>query len=157
MAEEGTTETGVKGSISWRLAAILAVLALIGGVWLGRVAFVTSDAPTPRIARIEVLDDELEVSGSVEYLDEAEVYLLNIVTMPPPGENQVFQVWVQRDDLVVRAGLLDPNSHTFAYAAYDGRYDTMFVTREPGPFGSEQPTSDPLISVDLTALEEGAG
>ena len=141
-------------SISWMLAAVLAVLALIGGVWLGRVAFVSSEVPSPRIVEIEVEDDDLQVGGSVEYLEQHEVYILTISTMPPPDDDEVFQVWVQTDDLIVRAGLLNPESRTFALAAYSGRYDTMFVTSEPGPFGSEQPTSPELITVDLTELED---
>lgn len=141
-------------SVTWMLAAALAVLALIGGVWLGRVAFVTSEDPSPRIVEIEVEDDDLQVGGSVEYLEQHEVYVLTISTMPPPDDGEVFQVWVQTDDLIVRAGLLNPESRVFAFAAYSGRYDTMFVTSEPGPFGSEQPTSPELITVDLTELED---
>lgn len=154
MSNRPTTTTRVPPSIHWIGASILAILALIGGVWLGRVAFVSSEAPSPRVVPIEVLDDDLEVGGSVEYFDDQEVYILSIHTMPPPEEGEVFQVWVQTDDLIVRAGLLHPDSRVFAYAAYSGRYDTMFVTAEPGPFGSEQPTSEPLITVDLTELEE---
>lgn len=152
--EDQPATTAESKSISWMLAAILAVVALVGGIWLGQVAFVSSEDPSPRIVRIEVEDDDLEVSGSVEYFEEHEVYILTINTMPPPDEDEVFQVWMQSDDLVVRAGLLNPDSQTFAYAAYTGRYDTMFITAEPGPFGSDQPTSDVLITVDLTELED---
>ena len=144
---------GEQRTISWMLAAALAVLALVGGVWLGRVAFVTSEDPSPRIVEIVVEDDDLQVGGSVEYVEQHEVYILTISTMPPPDEDEVFQVWVQSDDLIVRAGLLNPDSRTFAFAAHSGRYDTMFVTSEPAPFGSEQPTSPELITVDLTELE----
>lgn len=153
MADQPSSPAEQK-SISWMLAALLAVLALVGGVWLGQVAFVSSSDPTPRIVDIEVEDDDLEVSGSVEYVEEHEVYILTISAMPPPNEGEVFQVWVQTGDLVVRAGLLNPDSRTFAYAAFSGRYDTMFVTAEPGPYGSEQPTSAQLITVDLTGLED---
>lgn len=140
-------------SISWKLAAVLAVLALAAGVWLGRVAFVSSELPSPRLVEIEVEDDDLEVGGSVEYIEEQEVYILTINTMPPPNDGEVFQVWMQTDEIIVPAGTLNPNSRTFAYAANSGRYESMFVTAEPAPFGSEQPTSDKLISVDLTELE----
>lgn len=140
--------------ISWIAAAILAVIALVVGVWLGSVAFVSSDDPSPRIVEIEVEDDDLEVGGSVEYFDEHEVYILTINTMPPPEEGEVFQVWAQTNDIIVNAGTLNPESRTFAFASYSGRYDTLFVTAEPGPFGSEQPTTDELVTADLTELEE---
>lgn len=158
MAEENASASEsatlpAPNSVSWVIAAILAVLALFGGVLLGRVAFVASDSPAPSLIEIDVLDTNLEVSGTVEYLPDHEVYLLTISTMPPPSEGEVFQVWMQTEDLIVRAGLLDPTSRDFAFAAYSGRYNTMFITAEPGPFGSEQPTSEELITVDLTELE----
>lgn len=141
--------------ISWRTAAILAVLALIAGVWLGRVAFVSGGDPAPRIVEIVVEnEDELEVTGTVEYFEEHEVYILTINTMPPSEQGEVFQVWAETDDIVVNAGVLNPTSRTHAFASYSGRYDTLFVTAEPGPLGSEQPTSDQLITADLTELEE---
>lgn len=140
-------------SIHWIVATVLAVLALIGGVWLGSVAFVSSDEPSPHIVEIEVLDDDLNIGGSVEYVEDNEVYILTIHTMQPAEDGEVFQVWVQTDDLIVHAGLLHPDSRVFAYAAYSGRYDTMFITAEPEPLGSEQPTTDVLITVDLTELE----
>lgn len=149
-----TTSTSENRSISWVVAAILAVLALIAGVWLGRVAFVSNEDPSPRIVEIVIEDEELEVSGNVEYFEEHEVYILTISTMPPPEDGEVFQVWAQRDDIIVSAGVLNPESRTFAFAAYSGRYETLFVTAEPGPFGSEQPTSAEVITADLTDLEE---
>lgn len=153
MSDQSTSASETR-SISWVIAAILAVLALVAGVWLGRVAFVSNEDPSPRIVEIEVVDEELEVGGDVEYFEEQEVYILTISTMPPPEEGEVFQVWAQRDDIIVNAGVLNPESRTFAFAAYSGRYDTLFVTAEPAPFGSEQPTSGELITADLTELEE---
>lgn len=153
MAEKSEQPTN-QSMISWKLAAVLAVLSLAGGVLLGRVAFVSWDRPTPLIVDIEVLDDELEVSGNVEYLEEQQIYILEIHTMPPPPEGQVFQVWVQNGDVIVRAGVLDPESRSFAYAAHNERYDTMFITTEPAPYGSEQPSTGQLITVDLTELAD---
>lgn len=152
--EPDTSATQATSSVSWKVAAILAVLALIAGVWLGRVSFLTNDDASPRIVEIEVENDDLEVGGDVEYFEDKEIYILTINTMPPPAEGEVFQVWAQTDDIVVNAGVLNPTSRTFAFASYSGRYDTLFVTAEPGPLGSEQPTSEQLITADLTELED---
>lgn len=149
-----TASTPETRSIPWMIAAILAVLALIAGVWLGRVAFVSSENPSPRIVEVVVEDEDLSVNGRVEYMEDQEVYILTINTMPPPEEDEVFQVWAQTDDIIVNAGVLNPTSRTFAFASYSGRYETLFVTSEPAPFGSEQPLSDPLITADLSELEE---
>lgn len=158
MAGQATSaDESINGSnragISWITASILAVIALLAGVWLGSVAFVSSDEPSPRIVDIVVEDPNLEVGGSVEYFDMHEVYILTIHTMPPPEEDEVFQVWAETDDIIVNAGTLNPESRTFAFAAYSGRYDRLFITAEPGPLGSEQPTGDPLITADLTEIE----
>ena len=148
-----TTSSGRRTSIPWMVAAALAIIALLAGVWLGRVAFVTTDEPSPHIVGLEILDDELEVGGEVEYIEDEEIYIVAIRTLPPAPAGLVYQVWMQVDDLVVPAGVMNPNSSRFAYAAYDGRYDTLFVTEEPAPFGSEEPTSDPVITADLTEIE----
>ncbi len=145
--------TANRTSIHWVVAAVLAVAALVGGVWLGRVAFVTSEEPTPLVVPIEVLDTDLNVSGQVEYLPDEEVYVLSVWTMPPAPEGSVYQVWMQVDDIIVPAGIMNPNSSRLAYAAYAGRYDTMFVTLERGPLGSRQPTTDPVVTADLTGIE----
>lgn len=135
-------------------AAIMAVLALIGGIWLGRVAFVSNEEAAPRVVAVEVEDEELELSGRVEYFEDRELYLLTINTMPPAADGQVYAVWVQTGDIVVCAGILNSDSKEFAYAAYSGRYESLFVTEESGPYCGEQPTSDPLITADLTELED---
>lgn len=149
-----TTPVSTSRSVSWKVAAILAVVALISGVWLGRVAFFSFDEPSPRIVEITVEDEDLTIGGHVEYIEDKEIYILTINTMPPPEEGEVFQVWVQRDELIVGVGELNPTSRTFAFASYSGRYEKLFVTAEPGPFGSESPTTEELISADLTQLED---
>ena len=140
-------------SIPWLVAVALSILSLLGGIWLGRVAFVSSDEPSPHIVALKVLDPNLDVSGEVQYLQNEEVYIVAIRTLPPAPAGSVYQMWMQLDEIIVPAGVMNPNSSRFAYAAYDGRYDTLFVTEEPAPFGSEQPTSDPVITADLTAIE----
>lgn len=136
----------------WLPVLALTILALIGGILLGRVAFVSNDEASPKMTEIEIEDDELEANGRVELINDRDIVLLTINGMPPPPEGQVYVVWAQKEDVVVRAGIWNPNSREFAFAAWNGRYDTLFVTAEPGPFGSEQPTTQPMISADLTQL-----
>ncbi|MCO5228380.1 MAG: anti-sigma factor [Thermomicrobiales bacterium] len=72
--------------------------------------------------------------------------------MPPPPEGSSYQIWFGNDDVIVSAGLWNPTATRFAVVAYESRYDTMFITLEPSPRGSDQPTTEPLIEIDLTAL-----
>lgn len=150
---QATPTSAARTSIPWLAAASLSILALLGGIWLGRVAFVSSDEPSPHIVALDVLDPNLDVSGEVEYIQEEEIYIVAIRTLPPAPAGSVYQVWMQVNEIIVPAGVMNPNSSRFAYAAYEGRYETLFVTEEPAPFGSEQPTSDPVITADLTAIE----
>lgn len=144
---------GNGATIKWQVAAALCVLALVGGIWLGRVAFFTNEEDSPHIAQIEVLDDEYEVGGQVQYLENEEIYILSIWTLPPAPEGSVYQVWMQNGDLVVPAGVMNPNSTKFSYAAYDGRYETLFVTVEQAPFGVESPTTEPILEADLSDFD----
>lgn len=140
--------------VHWIPVLVLTILALLGGVWLGRVAFVSNEEAAPRVIELEVEDKNLNASGRVELINDRDILLLTINAMPPPPEGQVYVVWVQKDDVTVRAGIWSPNSREFAFATWNGRYDTLFITAEPGPLGSEQPTSSPLISADLTELRD---
>lgn len=139
-------------SIPWYIAALIAVAALLGGVWLGAVAFVDRSDPAPLVAPIEVLSPTLEVSGSVQYLRDEEIYILALYSMPPAPVGSTYQVWTEKDDVIVNAGLWNPTNNRIAFAAYSGRYDTMFVTLEPNQLGSSQPTTDRLVTIDLTEI-----
>ena len=139
-------------SLPWYVVAVLCVASLLGGIWLGAVAFVENEDPQPLVASIEVLDENLEVSGSVQYLPDEEIYILAIYTLPPAPNGSAYQVWVERDTVIASADLWNPTANRIAYAAYSGRYDTMFVTLEPNVRGSAQPTGDRLITIDLTEI-----
>lgn len=69
--------------------------------------------------------------------------------LPDPPTGHDFQVWSGRDGKMVSAGFLDP-SNGEALLALDGIGDTdqIAVTVEPDG-GSEQPTTPPVMSVDL--------
>ncbi|MCO5219677.1 MAG: anti-sigma factor [Thermomicrobiales bacterium] len=147
------TESGSSSrAIAWPLVALLAVVSLLGGVWLGAVAFVADEKPSPRMVPIQVLDDTLKAGGNVEYIPDREIYVLSLQRIPPPPEGSSYQIWFGNDDVIVSAGLWNPTATRFAVVAYESRYDTMFITLEPSPRGSDQPTTEPLIEIDLTAL-----
>lgn len=139
-------------SIAWPLAAVLAVLALAGGVWLGAVAFVSDEEPTPRMVPIVVLDDESDIGGNVEYIPDREIYVLSLQRVPPLPADTVYQIWLQNDDITISAGIWNPTATRFAVVAYEGRYDRMFVTVESSSRGNDQPTTEPIVEVDLTTI-----
>jgi hypothetical protein len=71
--------------------------------------------------------------------------------MPALASDQVYEVWVQRDGKLEPSSLFVPRTNRSGDAAVpDGLNgaDAVLVTREPSG-GSEQPTSPPVLSVQL--------
>ena len=77
--------------------------------------------------------------------------ILRVQGMPTLASNQVYEVWVQRNGKLEPSSLFVPRTDHSADAAVpeglDGA-DAVLVTREPRG-GSEQPTSSPVLSVQL--------
>lgn len=139
--------------VHWAVAALLAVLTLAAGMLLGRTVFEQErDEPTPAVVEATVTNPEIQAHGTVEYLPEQGVLLLQMEDMAPAPEGQVYQVWVIDGDTPVSAGILDPTAPAFATTADPSRFQTLAVTLEQGPTGTDQPTTDPIVVVDLTTL-----
>ena len=70
--------------------------------------------------------------------------------LPDPGEGRVYQLWTGHGDEMIDAGVLAP-SDTGAAMPLPESGDTVNVTVEPAG-GSEQPTSEPIVTVAPTAI-----
>jgi anti-sigma-K factor RskA len=77
--------------------------------------------------------------------------ILRVQHMPTLASNQVYEVWIQRDGKLEPSSLFVTRTNRSADAAVpsglDGA-DAVLVTKEPRG-GSEQPTSPPVLSVQL--------
>jgi anti-sigma-K factor RskA len=77
--------------------------------------------------------------------------ILRVRGMPTLASNQVYEVWVQRDGRLEPSSLFVPRKDRSAEAAVPGGLDgadAVLVTKEPSG-GSMQPTSSPVLSVQL--------
>jgi len=77
--------------------------------------------------------------------------ILRVQGMPTLASNQVYEVWVQRDGNLEPSSLFVPRSNHSAEAAVPSGLDgaqAVLVTKEPRG-GSKQPTSSPVLSVQL--------
>jgi anti-sigma-K factor RskA len=77
--------------------------------------------------------------------------ILRVQGMPSLARDQVYEVWVQRDGELEPSSLFVLRKDHSADAAVPGSLngaDAVLVTREPRG-GSRQPTSSPLLSVQL--------
>ena len=77
--------------------------------------------------------------------------ILSVQHMPTLASNQVYEVWVQRDGKLEPSSLFVPRRDRSAEAAVPeglNGADAVLITREPRG-GSRQPTSSPVVSVQL--------
>ena len=88
-------------------------------------------------------------SGELERTGAAGI--LRVQGMPRLGDGQVYEVWVRRDGTVQPSSLFSVRDNRSGEAAVPGPLagaDAVVVTREPRG-GSMQPTSRPVLTVDL--------
>jgi anti-sigma-K factor RskA len=102
-----------------------------------------SDATTVAVGKPPAVTAEMVREG-----DSGTLRLTNLHRLPP---EEVLQAWVQRGKRVESAKtLFVPNADGTATAVIDDMegVDTVMVTAEPRG-GSEQPTGEPIIAVEL--------
>lgn len=87
--------------------------------------------------------------GTVIIPGEGRSPLLVANQLPAISANQVYQVWVVRGNQAISAGILQPNQGMLMLSAEIRGADTLALTVEPGPAGSQGPTSDPVIIAKL--------
>lgn len=141
--------------VPWAVAALLAVITLAGGIFLGRTVFETDagPGPVPEVA-VSITDPDISASGSVHYLADQGVIVLDLENLPPTPEGFVYQVWMIEGETPVSMGLFNPQSNRFAAAGNPSDFDLLAITVEEGPIGSDQPTTDPLVVADLEPLRD---
>lgn len=85
-------------------------------------------------------------SGQVLYLPRYQQAILVVSGLPPLQPGQVYQVWLIQNGQPEGAGVfLTPSGET-AVRADLARYQQVAITIEPGPRGSPQPTSPPVLA-----------
>jgi hypothetical protein len=136
-----------------RIAAALAVI-LIGsliawnvslrgddqgddGTVLGQFA-TTADAPDPTSG------------GEVRYVKDKDLLLISMHDLPALGEGEVYQLWLLQGDTVSPSVTFEPSpvageETLVAVVANPDQFDTLAITREPGPIGSTAPTTNPIL------------
>ena len=138
--------------LHWAIAAVLALLTLVGGVLIGRAIFEEDVDSGLRVAQVEITDPEISATGTVQYDPDEGVLVLRMNDMPAAPEGYVYQVWVIDGETPTPVGTLD--SAEFATARDPNQFQTLAITLEDGPVGNELPTTDPIVVADLTQLND---
>lgn len=87
-----------------------------------------------------------EASGEVHYMPQQGVIMLDVKNLPPLPEGFVYEVWLIGESGPVPAGVFDNSTAQHAIAADRSQFTTLAVTMEPGPMGTEAPTTDEVYA-----------
>ncbi len=138
----------------WAAAAALA-LAVLSGIALDRLGLNDADSAIER----ETIAFDLNLptpipnlSAELVYDPDDQLFILETENMPPAPADSVYQVWLIQDGVPEPVGVM--NQSTFAVPAARDAYQAFAITVEPGPLGSEGPTTDPFFVAPL--IDEGA-
>jgi anti-sigma factor RsiW len=134
-----------------KIAAVLAVL-LIGSLLAWNIALRNDESGDQGtvVGQLAPAPDapDQATGGEVRYLADDQVMLIELHDLPALAEGEVYQLWLIRGDAVSPAGTFQPNPTdptTVAVTANPDQYDTLAITREPGPIGSPGPTTKPFL------------
>jgi hypothetical protein len=133
-------------------AAAMLVIGLVAGALVGR-SLLGDDGEqlaTEQIAMQYPTDMKL-TDASLTWLPDEQVLRFSAPEMPAPPEGRVYQVWLiaGQDQPPTPVGTVDVSTGQFATSVDRDRFGTFAVTVEPGPLGSPEPTTDPVIVAAL--------
>lgn len=140
----------------WLLVAALMLLSLIGGTILGQVLPQLGDeeSDVQQIA-IQFTDPSITATGELRYLPDEGIFLLSVNDMPAAPEGYVYQAWLIQGDAKIPAGVMNTEQGEIASVGDRSQFDTFAITVEPGPLGTETPTSEPILVAPLHGNDEG--
>jgi anti-sigma-K factor RskA len=135
----------------WAAAAAILLLLSAGLlVWNLRLREQIATAPVAETIALAPTDAAPGARGEVTYLPEDSLLLLNVQDLPPLELDQVYEVWlIGEDGVPAPAGVFDQPTDQHAVVADRDRYDTLAITAEPGPLGTEAPTGEIVATASL--------
>lgn len=154
---EATRPTSIskRPSLNWAmwgaLAAAALIIAVLSGVVVDRVLLRTDEAQPETIA-LQYRGDLQGEQGTLQYLPEQNVLRFRDLDLPEPPDDHVYQAWLIEDSVPRPVGVIDAETGQFVTTIDRERDDTFAITVEPGPLGSAQPTTDPVIVAPLTGV-----
>jgi anti-sigma-K factor RskA len=132
-------------------AAILLLLSAGLLVWNLRLQEQVRQATAPVAETIALAptDAAPDANGEVTYHADEDLFIVDVRDLPPLEADQVYEVWLIGADGPVPAGVFDQPTDQHAIVADRGQYETLAITVEPGPLGTEAPTGDIVATAPL--------
>lgn len=140
------------GTYKWLALAAAAVLILgLSAVLARNLLWPEEDAAPPQT--IAMVDGDGNAIGSnvasLQYLPDNGTLLLEMNNLPVVPEGQIYQAWLIAGDVPVAIGTVDPAAGEFQHEVNLNEFDAFAITIEPGPDGSQLPTTTPVIVAPL--------
>jgi anti-sigma-K factor RskA len=130
--------------------AMAVAIVLVAGIGVGYLVRGNDVVePESTLVKAQALDSGVPVSATLERVGDSAT--LHVTQMPELSSDDVYEVWVQRANVMEPRSTFVLNSDGSAEAAVPGPLngaDAVLVTREPRG-GSQQPTTKPLLSAPL--------
>jgi anti-sigma-K factor RskA len=140
-------------AIPWGAAAAILLLLSAGLlVWNLRLREQIQQATAPVAETIALAPTDVapEARGEVTYLPQDDLFMLEVRDLPPLEPDQVYEVWlIGEDGVPAPAGVFDQPTDQHAIVADRQQYDTLAITAEPGPLGTEAPTGEIVATASL--------
>ena len=134
----------------WAAAAAILLLLSAGLlVWNLQLREQIVSAPVAETIALAPTDAAPNASGEVTYLADDDLFIVNVRDLPPLESDQVYEVWLIGEDGPIPAGVFDQPTAQHAIVADRSRYDTLAITAEPGPLGTEAPTGEIVATAPL--------
>jgi anti-sigma-K factor RskA len=130
--------------------AMAVAIVLVAGIGVGYLVRGNDVVePETTLVKAQPLDSAVPVSATLERTGDSAT--LHVTQMPSLSSDDVYEVWVQRADVMEPRSTFVLSADGSAEAAVPGPLngaDAVLVTREPRG-GSQQPTTEPLLEAPL--------
>jgi anti-sigma-K factor RskA len=135
----------------WAAAAAILLLLSAGLlVWNLRLREQLATAPVAETIALAPTDVAPDARGEVTYLPQDDLFILDVRDLPPLEPDQVYEVWlIGEDGVPAPAGVFDDPTDQHAMIADRSQYETLAITAEPGPLGTEAPTGVIVATASL--------
>jgi anti-sigma-K factor RskA len=135
----------------WAAAAAILLLLSAGLlVWNLRLREQIAIAPLAETIALVPADVAPEARGEVTYLPQDDLFILDVRDLPPLEPHQVYEVWlIGEDGIPAPCGVFDQPTDQHAMIADRAQYETLAITAEPGPLGTEAPTGEIVATASL--------
>jgi len=131
-------------------AAILLMLSAGLLIWNLQLREQIVSTPVAETIALAPTDAAPNASGEVTHLAGDDLFILDVRDLPQLESGQVYEVWlIGADGVPAPAGVFDQSTDQHAIVADRDRYDTLAITAEPGPLGTEAPTGEIVATAPL--------